>query len=386
MSPAAQNPQAGARPAPQPSIALYRRIVTVFLVLTAGVVALVAYVVLSRATVVVLSKQEDAKADFVLDVAAKATAGEVPGVVAQFSDTLVQTFPATSVVKVDTPSTGRVKITSSLFRAQTLVATTRLLTSDGVLFRIKKTVSVPAGGSVEVDAFADQPGATGDVGNVTFTIPGLNPDAQKHFKTETVEPMQGGVKEVRMVTKDDVDAAESVLRQKLETSLAERLRGKAKEAGGSMSGELITYEVSKRLTDVPVGEEAAEFTLTLTLQATGVMYDESKFSDIVRAKLRERLPFDRSLLSVEAASVTKDVEKVDLIAGRANLRVTAAGTSVLSPESPALSRDKIVGVTVDAAKTYLERVDGVASASVKVSPFWIGRLPNVADHITVEVR
>ena len=108
--------------APQPSIALYRRIATVFLVLTAAVVGLVAYVVLSRATVVVLSKQEEAKADFVLDVAGKATAGEVPGVVAQESDTLTQKFPSTSVVKVDAPSTGRVKITSSLFRSQTLVA------------------------------------------------------------------------------------------------------------------------------------------------------------------------------------------------------------------------------------------------------------------------
>ncbi len=189
-----------------------------------------------------------------------------------------------------------------------------------------------------------------------------------------------------MVTKDDVDAAEAVLGDKLKASLAERLRGKAKEAGGSMSGELITYDVTKKLTDVPVGEEADAFTLTLTLQATGVLYDESKFADAVRGKLKEQLPFDRSLLSVEAGSVTKDVEKVDLVAGRANLRVTAVGTSVLSPDSPALSRDKIVGVSVDAAKTYLEHVDGVSSASVKVSPFWIGRLPNVADHITVEVR
>jgi hypothetical protein len=28
----------------------------------------------------------------------------------------------------------------------------------------------------------------------------------------------------------------------------------------------------------------------------------------------------------------------------------------------------------------------VASASVEVSPFWAGRMPNVASHITVEVR
>lgn len=370
----------------QPSIALYRRIATAFLVLTALVVALVAYVVLSRATVVVLSKQEEIAADFVLDVSVKPGPGEVPGTMLEVSDTLSQTFPSTSVVKVDAPAEGRVKIATTLSRSQTLVATTRLLTPDGVLFRIKSTVVVPAGGSVEVDAFADQPGASGNVGNVTFTIPGLNPDTRRFFTVETVRSMEGGLKDVRMVTTQDVDAAEAVLRQKLETSLAERLREKAKEAGGATSGEIIAYETTRKLTDVPVGSEEETFTLTFALKATGVLYDESRFADQVRAKLKEQLSYDRSLLSIEEASVTKAVEKVDLIGGRANLRVTAKGTTVLSPDSPSLDREKLVGVTVDAARTYLEQIDGVSSASIKASPFWTGRMPNVADHITVEVR
>lgn len=386
MTPMTDNTQDGVRTMAQPSIALYRRIATGFLVLTALVVVLVAYVVLARATVVVLSKQEEVTADFVVDVSAKPGLGEVPGTVLEVSETLSQSFPSTSVVKVDAPAEGRVKITSTLFRAQTLVATTRLLTPDGTLFRIKQTVSVPANGSVEVDAFADQPGASGNVGNSTFTIPGLNPDTQRFFTVETVVPMEGGLKEMRMVTKQDVDAAEEVLREKLESMLAERLREKAKEAGGATSGEIIAFETTKRLTDVPVGAEKDAFTLTLSVKAAGVLYDESRFADQIRAKLKERLSYDRSLLSIEEASVTKAVEKVDLIAGRANVRVTAKGTSVLSPESAALDREKLVGVTVESAKTYLERIEGVSSASIKASPFWTGRMPNVADHITVEVR
>ncbi|HTK04061.1 MAG TPA: hypothetical protein VL500_00595 [Candidatus Eisenbacteria bacterium] len=370
----------------QPSIAMYRRIATGFLVLTALMIALVAYVVLARATVIVLSEQEKAQADFVIDVAEKPTQGEVPGLVFEQADSLSQAFPATSVVKVDAPAEGRVKIGSSLFRAQTLVATTRLLTPDGVLFRIKKTITVPAGGSVEVDAFADVPGATGNVGNVSFTIPGLNPDAQRHFTAVTVTPMDGGVKEVRMVTQTDVDAAASVLEEKLKGSLAATLRSRGEENGLVKAGEIIEYETTKKLTDVPVGTEQALFTLTLSMKATGVLYDASRFADQIRAKLKDKLPHDRSLLSVEDESVTKDVEKTDLVAGRANVRVTASGTTVLSPDAPALAREKLVGVSVDAAKAYLDGIDGVASASVKVSPIWTGRMPNVADHITVEVR
>ena len=372
--------------APQQHIAMYRRIATGFLVLTALMIGLVAYVVLTRASVVVLSKQEKQQADFVVDVAAKADAGEVPGLVFDEAGTLEQKFPATSVVKIDAPAEGRVKIGSSLFRAQTLVATTRLLTPDGVLFRIKKTVVVPAGGSVEVDAYADVPGASGNVGNATFTIPGLNPDSQRHFTVVTVSPMDGGLKEVRMVTQTDVDAAAAVLGDKLKESLSKRLHDRAEENGLIATGEAISYDVTKKLTDVPVGAEAAEFSLTLGMKAVGVLYDDARFTDAIRLKLKEKLPHDRTLLSVDAASVTRDLEKTDLVASRANVRVTATGLTVLSPDAPELARDKIIGVSVDAARDYLEGVEGVSSASIKVSPFWTGRMPNVADHITVEVR
>ncbi|HTM67960.1 MAG TPA: hypothetical protein VL426_01545 [Candidatus Binatia bacterium] len=371
---------------PQPHIAMYRRIATGFLVLTAVMIGLVAYVVLARANVVVLSKQEKTDADFVIDVAAKADKGEVPGLVFEESDSMEQKFPATSVVKIDAPATGRVKIGSSLFRAQTLVATTRLLTPDGVLFRIKNTVVVPAGGAVEVDAYADVPGATGNVGNVSFTIPGLNPDAQRHFTAVTVTPMDGGLKEVRMVTQTDVDAAASVLGDKLKTTLSEKLHARAEENGLIASGEVVSYEITKKISDVPVGTEAPEFTLKVEMKATGVLYDGSRFSDAIRAKLKERLPHDRSLLSIDESTVTRTLEKTDLLASRANVRVTATGMTVLSPDAPELAREKLVGVSVDAAKEYLEHVDGVASASVRISPFWTGRMPNVADHITVEVR
>ena len=80
------------------------------------------------------------------------------------------------------------------------------------------------------------------------------------------------------------------------------------------------------------------------------------------------------------------VEKTDPASGRANLRVLAKGLSIMSLEAPALDPAKLAGVTVEAARGYLEKIDGVASASVKVSPFWAGRLPNIAEHIKVEVR
>lgn len=372
--------------APPTHLALYRRIATVFLVLTMGTIGLVLYVVLSRATVVILSRQEEVKLDTVIDIARQPIEGEISGEVIELSDELTQSFPSTSVVKVDVPATGRVVIKSTLSRAQTLVATTRLATADGVLFRIRKTVLVPANGSVEVDVYADQVGPGGDIGAATFTIPGLLPENRKYFTVETVTPLGGGVKDVRMVTKGDVAGAAEVVRDKLSREMTAKLITKAREGGAAVSGAILATEVLNQMTDESIGSEASEFDLTLRLKVTGVFYDEAQFQKQIAARLKELVPFDRKFQRVEEQATVVTVEKTDPASGRANLRVAAKGLSIMSPDAPALDPAKLSGVTVEAARSYLEKIDGVASASVKVSPFWSGRLPNIAEHIKVEVR
>jgi len=371
---------------PATHVALFRRIATLFLALTLGTIALVLYVVLSRATVVVLSRQDEVTLDTVIDVSRQPIAGEISGEVIELTDELTQKFPSTSVVKVDVPATGRVAVKSTLPRAQTLVATTRLAAADGRLFRIKKTVVVPASGSVEVDVFADQVGAGGEIGDASFTIPGLLPENRKYFTVATVSPIGGGVKDVRMVTKEDVASAAEVVKDKLTRDLTDRLMLKAKEGGTASSGAIISAEILNQLTDEPIGSEAAEFSLTMKLKLSGVFYDNAAFQKVVTAKLKELVPFDRRFQRVEDQATKVTVEKTDPASGEANLRVAAAGLSILSPEAAALDPAKLTGVTVDAARGYLEKIEGVSSASVKVSPFWASRLPNIVDHIRVEVR
>jgi hypothetical protein len=368
------------------SVSVYRRIAATFLALTAGIMALVFYIVFARAEVVVMSEQQEVSADFIVDVARKPADEEVKGDVFELTESLTQSFPAASLVQVDTHAEGTVRITSSLFRNQTLIATTRLLTPDGVLFRIKKTVVVPANGSVEVEAFADAAGPTGDVGTATFTIPGLNPDTRRFFKVETVGPMLGAKKDVRMVTKQDVDSAAEVLLEKLTGTLTESLRTKAKDAGAPTDGELLAIEKTSQVTDVAVGAEAQEFSLTVTVRGTGVFYEHAAFEERVRQRLLDRVSEERELQRVDEASRTLIVEKKDLVAGRANVGVTAKGTSVLSAKSPSLDASKLTNITTESAKQYLERLDGVSSASVRARPFWTGRMPNVASHIKIEVR
>ena len=368
------------------SLAVYRRIVFFFILLTAGIVALAVYVVFSSAKVVVMSKQEPVEAEFIADVAKNGTDGEVPGGIFAVTDTLSREFASTSLGSMVTSAEGRVRITSKWSRPLHLIATTRLLTEKNVLFRLKKDVLVPALGHVEADVFAAEQGESGDVGAAKFTIPGLAPELQAKFTVETVQPISGGRRDIRVVTAVVVDRAAADLKKDLTVKLTAQLEQSAATEGVPTDGKIITTVNVSRESSVAVGEESKNFTLTLTTKAIGVFYDQNRLHMLIENKLKDKLPAGRRLVSADDSELDVSLEKGDLAAGRANLRVVAKGMSSLSSEAEFLAPEKLTGITVDAAKKYLEKLDGVASASVNVKPFWSGRLPNLAKNITVEVR
>ena len=68
---------------------------------------------------------------------------------------------------------GIVRIVSTYGADQTLIRTTRLRTSDGKLYRLAETVTVPANGEISVSVYADKTGAVYAIGPSTFIVPGL---------------------------------------------------------------------------------------------------------------------------------------------------------------------------------------------------------------------
>ena len=65
------------------------------------------------------------------------------------------------------------------------MATTRLLTPDNILFRIKKGITVPANGEIEVNIYPDDENFKDIVKPTKFTIPGLSEKLQKIIYAES---------------------------------------------------------------------------------------------------------------------------------------------------------------------------------------------------------
>lgn len=233
------------------------------------------------------------------------------------------TFPATGEASSKTDfAVGRATIINTTGRGYTFVATTRLLSKEGVLFRMVKTTSIPANGSVEVDVKADQPGAEGDIGPTTFTIPGLPVDQQKLITAKSDAAMTGGSGiGVKGVSQTDIDAAK--------TELSKRLRDEALDnfevmllAGERLNGDMVT---SRELaaTAPKVGTAGETFPVSLSLRFTALLMPEKDVTPLLETAMVGVLPAGVSAVDYSLGSVSYTVQAYDTAAGVAEVRIDA---------------------------------------------------------------
>jgi len=376
-----------AAPSPPPhtaSLTLYRRIAVGFVVLVALVLGALIYMSTVSATIRVSPVTQSLSAEVLLDVVSMPTREhEIRGTVVTGTLNRTETFKPSGegAKEVEGVAVGRVTIINTSTSAQTLVATTRLLTQDGVLFRIKNQVNVPAGGEVDVEAYADQPGKTGDIGPARFTIPGLSAAMQELIYARSDAPFAGGLSTVAAISQGDIDRAVADLKAKLEEDGKAMLRT---EAGEGLAGESFTSEVTETRVSVEPGSEAASFDVTLTVQVIGVFFDREAAKVVALRELYEKLGPGREFTQVNEDGLQATVEKYDLATKAVNVRVYVDGLSTASLASQALSPGRFAGMKEEDVRAMLIKEGIAKDVQIEFTPNLGNRVPTLKDHIYVE--
>lgn len=403
----------------RPSV--YRRIAYTFIGLTVVVILGVLWLTSVRADVVVRLKRDAVRLDGVVEVAKEPRAGQIPGRVVQGTFTKTREYtvagesgqpsdPTKAPAPEPTPSDdvrarGTVRIVNNYSREQPLVRTTRLLTPDGKLYRIDETIRVPAGGSVTVAAYADQPGRAFVLTAPTkFTIPGLFIDLQTYIYAETVGPFEAvplGTPatasvtptpsptrpvspNARPVSYEDLDRAKKTLTDEI---LNEAMRTLANQVEARESMEVVyVVKVLDESKNANIGQVTDSFLYSIKLDVTAVYYSKDDMQALVRSRLRERVPEGREFLPFTGGAVTYALESADPVSEIAVIRVTADANYRLSPTSPLLQKSVIAGKSVEEARRLLQSIDGVESTQITVKPSWLGSLPALKDRIELTVE
>lgn len=372
-------------PAP-PSPGIYKKIAYSFVALTLLVVFAALWFSSVRATVSVRVTREPTQVSADVSVARAPGEDQLAGRVVQGVFEKIQEFGVQEGQgkSVEGTSKGTVRLYNTSGSDQPLVKTTRLLTSDGRLYHISDGVTVPAKGTVDVDAYADAPGKSFDFDQKKkMTVPGLSESRQQSVYAENITAFTGGESLVRVLTKADIDAAGKVLEDAILAQARQALQ--AEVSDGRFTEAVYVVKRTEEKTDVQVGEEANSFLMSMKLDVTGVYYNKTDLQALVREKVQSKVPEGRVIASRDPTRMDFSVESADAGSEMATIRVTAEILTKITDTS-IISKDDIVGLPVLDAERLLEQKNGIEKATITVRPGWVRRLPTLHDHITIKLE
>lgn len=372
--------------APQPAPAVYKKIAYSFLGLTVVIVIGALWLSSVRARITVKMRRETANIDTLVEVAKSPEPGQLRGAVVQGTFEKVQEFSTTAQ---GTPMVGRVKgtvkIINNYSKPQTLVQTTRLLTADGRLYRIDKTVTVQPKESIQVTATADKDGAAYILSaGVRLTIPGLWQDLQKWIYAESVSGFSGGQSVVKVAS--DAELADAYAT--LEAAVFEQAKKTLQAEAGANGDWKVIYDkkVLDKKSNITAGQSADQFLASVKLEVTAVYYPDKEIDALIRQKLKDKMPEGRELLDFNAAQATYAIEQADPKLGKARLHIVATAASHLTEKSPQLAKANFLGLSEADAAKKLQSIEGVESVEIRIRPSWIHKVPSSESHVELIVQ
>lgn len=367
-----------------PSVRLYRRIAFAFLSLTVAMLIIVLYLATVQAVITIETQEESLEREFIARVMEEPQGSE--DIPAQIFSELVERTRTFQVngdgERVPAKASGTVTIFNESSASQPLVVRTRLLSESGVLFRIAEGVTVPAGGSVQVEARADEEGEQGEIEPTRFTIPGLNESKQALIYATSDSPMVGGSVTRKVLTVEDLDNAHDVLLQEIEEEMDQAWRA---ELSGRLSGATIEKETIEKRSNTEPGTEVGVFEITTIARVTGIYYDEARMRQIAELKLREHVPSGQVLGSVNFDDIIVAYNRHDMNSLTAHFDVTVSGVALLKTTSDVLNKSNLIGLTSAEAEAFLEANESIKNVDIVLKPFWIKRIPKLQDHITINI-
>ena len=406
----------------QPRPYVYRKIAYTFIACTVLMVIAVLWLSSVRANVVVQAKHERISLDGSVDIAKNPQSGQLPGRVVQITLEKIQEFEvkdpqssaaispsqpseATSTIPNDRVlARGTVRVLNTYSRAQTLVRTTRLLTGDGKLYRIDKTINIPAGGESIVDVYADQPGSEFVIGPSRFIIPGLWIDLQKFIYAQSDKPfiaseVSSNVSRPsptpatspstvsvsrKVVTAENISEAQALLKDMLFEQAKKALSA---EATDPRFGEVVYLtKVIDPKTNVSAGQTAETFLASIKLDVTAIYFSREDMLALVRGKLKERVPEGREFLPFTEEGITFTSTQASARTETAVLQIHADADFRLTATSPLLQKSIIAGKSKKEALMLLRAIDGVQDATIELHPRWINKVPALKDHIEMKIQ
>ena len=371
---------------------IYRKIAFSFVALTLILVAAVLYFSYAKLTIIIIPVQEKIVDSSTIEVLSSETAatratlgpGQISGVVKRVPVEQTKEFSASGKEVLGEEVTGRVTIINNYIKNQPLVATTRLLSPDNKLFRLKNTVNVPAGGRVEAEIYADVAGRDMAIGPSKFTIPGLWAGLQDKIFAESKSALKYSQKVKYIIGQGDVDNAVSQLRSDLlanAKSQVSQAYSNYEQSIFAVDNNSVSQEVSAK-----VGEEKEKFSIKMKIMVTVVAFNDQEIYEQAKLRLAAGLADDKQITEFNRQDMFYTLENFDLSQGAARVKVDFSAKTILKDGAKVIKKNNLTGLDSEQLKIYLNNLPEVAGYEIKFFPAFLKKTPNLVDRIDIEIK
>ena len=370
----------------------YRRLGLGFFIVSVLALASVAYLIWAKVVIIIHPNIETISQDFIFDVKEGANLNVlgdeniVPGKVRSVAVSGNNKYGASGSKTFESNVVGEVIIVNNYSKEQTLIETTRLAASDDpdkVLVRINQTVVVGPGEKVKVQVYPE--GSSFEkLEPQRLIIPGLWGPLQDKIFAEVEETLTPGAKTVSVVTQEDFNSAETKLKEELYQQALLQINDEL-EPQEALWPKLFSSDVKEKKFDVTVGQEVSEFTVSMSIEAIVVVFDESQLLSLARDRIKSTLPSGKQLVNLDPKSFSYNVEQYDLAGRQANVKASLKGISILASSAELLDKTKLTGLTKEEVQEYFKGFAEVESVEVKFQPAWLKKTPQIAEKIEVRI-
>lgn len=384
--------QSGERIHTRRSIRTYRRIAYFFVALTVLLLAGVFYFTAVSVDIVLVPEQERLSNNMIFDIKDSATGGEssgLGGVVREVEVEESRDFPVTGEEIIGQEAVGTVTIENNYSKNQPLVATTRLIpvSDPDKLYRTANTVNVPAGGSVQVEIYADEASPEMAIGPTKFTIPGLWAGLQDKIFATSDDSVVYRQKVEKYLTKEDIDNASKELKQLLLIEAKQQAAADYAEYNTPLfkiNEESVSYSYEGE-----IGDRVDTFAMNMSADVVVVAFKESEARSLAEQKFAAGLPQNKEVVNFDKESLIYALNNYDLNRQTATVNATFEGRVSLSGGPEAIDVDNILGLSRDQLYNYLDNKEGIADYRVEFNPGFLPgflqRVPSLKDKVNIEL-
>ncbi len=310
--------------------------------------------------------------------------------VINLNETQKKSVSTTGEKKVEKRARGKVVIYNDYnSQPQRLIKNTRLLTPDGLIYRIESSIVVPGQtkkgnvvtpGSIEIEVAADEAGEKYNIDLTDFTIPGFKGDPRyEKFYGRSKVPMTGGFEgTIKTASALDIELA----RKELMITLKDKLTNRIKE---QVPNSFILYDKAIYISFESISsDESSEVEIKAVVNAVVISKEQmarnlaKEYIDDYRDENITSNYFDKLAIEPDPK------EGSPWQTGVFPFALSGATTLTYVIDSEKLKED-LLGIPKNLVNDIYKNYSGIEKAETSLIPKWKSALPEDRGKIKINI-